>query len=112
MKTESDWSSPASHGQWALSATLLPRFSATNSQRPCKRGESCPLIRNLLMGHTAAGERTEGHGLGMTAVYTHLRPETVREQLFAALSRRPALFIVRRKLEIISMVDAEPVNAE
>jgi integrase len=49
-----------------------------------------PLIRNLLMGHAAAGERTPGHGLGMTAVYTHTRPDVVRRQLEAALAGRVA----------------------
>jgi integrase len=50
-----------------------------------------PLIRNELMGHTAWAGRRAGSGLGMTAVYTHTRPETRREQLQAALQRRPAL---------------------
>jgi hypothetical protein len=30
-----------------------------------------PLIRKKLMGHAPAGERSAGHDLGMTAVYTH-----------------------------------------
>ena len=46
-----------------------------------------PLIRNRLMGHAAAN----GGGLGMTAAYTHCRPETVRAQLTAALKDHPAL---------------------
>ncbi len=45
-----------------------------------------PLIRNLLMGHAPAGHRAAGYGLGMTAVYTHTRVETVRRQLEAALA--------------------------
>jgi integrase len=52
-----------------------------------------PLIRNLLMGHAAVGARTAGHGLGMTAVYSHSRPETVRQQLEEALSGRPAVAV-------------------
>ena len=47
-----------------------------------------PLIRNLLLGHAAAGVRAAGHGLGMTAVYSHSRPETVRRQLEEALADR------------------------
>jgi hypothetical protein len=31
----------------------------------------------------------------MTAVYTHTRPETVRDQLAAALAGRPALDVAR-----------------
>ncbi len=56
-----------------------------------QEGRVDPLVRNLLMGHAAAGARAPGHGLGMTAVYTHTRPETVREQLLAALADRPAV---------------------
>jgi integrase len=56
-----------------------------------QEGRVDPLVRNLLMGHAAADSRAPGHGLGMTAVYTHTRPETVREQLLAALADRPAL---------------------
>ena len=54
-----------------------------------------PLIRNELMGHVAAGERTAGHGLAMTAVYTHTRPETRRQQLEAALAPRVAVAVAR-----------------
>ncbi len=50
-----------------------------------------PIVRNLLMGHS-----TSGHGssiamspsLGMTAVYTHTRSETVRKQLIDAINQR------------------------
>ncbi len=47
-----------------------------------------PLVRNELMGHVAAGH--SGGGLAMTAVYTHTRPETKRQQLTHALELRPA----------------------
>ena len=57
-----------------------------------------PLIRNELMGHVAAGERSAGHGLGMTSVYTHTRPETRREQLLSALSTREAVVVARNWL--------------
>lgn len=60
-----------------------------------QEGRVDPLVRNLLMGHATAGVRAPGHGLGMTAVYTHTRPETVREQLLAALADRPAVAVAR-----------------
>jgi hypothetical protein len=55
--------------------------------------EGCvdPLIRNELMRHVAAGERSAAHGLAMTAVYTYTRPQTRRQQLEAALAGRPAV---------------------
>jgi integrase len=56
-------------------------------------GRVDPLIRNLLMGHAAVAARTAGHGLGMTAVYSHSRPETVRQQLEEAMSGRPAVAV-------------------
>jgi site-specific recombinase XerD len=47
-----------------------------------------PLVRNELMGHApmAAGR---GSSLGMTATYTHTRPETKRRQLQTALEALP-----------------------
>ena len=51
-----------------------------------QEGRVDPLVRNLLMGHAAAGDAGAGHGLGMTAVYTHTRPETRA----AGSSRRPS----------------------
>jgi len=50
-----------------------------------------PLIRNELMGHMPAGAGQPGGGLGMTAVYTHTRPETKRRQLEEALRERQAV---------------------
>jgi integrase len=54
-----------------------------------------PLIRNELMGHAPASAgylSTSGNGsssgLGMTAIYTHSRPETKRHQLGVALADR------------------------
>ncbi|MDB5306174.1 MAG: hypothetical protein JWO38_376 [Gemmataceae bacterium] len=67
-----------------------------------QEGRVDPLVRNLLMGHAAAGDRSAGHGLGMTAVYTHTRPETVREQLVAALATRPALEAITRWVSMSS----------
>jgi hypothetical protein len=60
-----------------------------------QEGNVDPLIRNELMGHVAAGDRTAGHGLAMTAVYTHTRPATRRKQLELALESRPALAVAR-----------------
>ena len=45
-----------------------------------------PLIRQQVMGH----KPSLGGGLGMTANYTHTRPETRKEQIEAALRRWPA----------------------
>jgi integrase len=64
-----------------------------------QEGRVDPLIRNELMGHVAAGERSAGHGLAMTAVYTHSRPETRRQQLQAALGDRPAIAVARSWLQ-------------
>jgi integrase len=50
-----------------------------------------PLIRNELMGHAPSIASRPGVGLGMTAVYTHTRPETKRRQLEDALANRPAV---------------------
>jgi integrase len=44
-----------------------------------------PLIRQQVMGH----KPTLNGGLGMTANYTHTRPETLREQVERALRRWP-----------------------
>lgn len=44
-----------------------------------------PLIRQLVLGHST---RSAG-GLGMTARYTHSRPETIRRQIEAALRQWP-----------------------
>ena len=44
-----------------------------------------PLIRQITLGH----QPTSGNGLGMTAHYTHTRPETQRQQIEQALRRWP-----------------------
>ena len=44
-----------------------------------------PLVRQQTLGHRP----TSGAGLGMTASYTHTRPETQREQIERALRRWP-----------------------
>ena len=61
-----------------------------------------PLIRNELMGHSPGGNRGNGTALGMTATYTHTRPETRRKQLEAALLCRPAVEAARARLARIN----------
>lgn len=61
--------------------TLRHTFATT-----LQDGNVDPLIRNELMGHSPTGAGMPGTNLGMTAVYTHTRPETKRRQLEAALS--------------------------
>ena len=58
-----------------------------------------PLVRNELMGHSPASFGGRGSGLGMTAVYTHTRPETKRLQLEQAFKARPFLQEIARWLE-------------
>lgn len=53
-----------------------------------------PLIRNELMGHSPSDGRQRG-GLGMTARYTHTRPETKRRQLEQALAQRPGVRLAK-----------------
>ena len=48
-------------------------------------GNVDPLIRQLVLGH----KPTSGAGLGMTANYTHTRPETMRSQVEQALRLWP-----------------------
>jgi integrase len=58
-----------------------------------------PLIRNELMGHVPAGVAMPGVGLAMTAVYTHTRPETKRQQLENALANRVAVEYAKKWFE-------------
>jgi integrase len=66
-----------------------------------------PLIRNELMGHRPAQEAKAGGGLGMTAVYTHSRPETVRQQLQQAMERREIVNLAR---EWVAARQPKPAN--
>jgi site-specific recombinase XerD len=79
---------------WTAPKVLRHQFATA-----LQEGRVDPLIRNELMGHVAAGDRAAGHGLAMTAVYTHTRPETRRQQLEAALADRPALAVARAWLQ-------------
>jgi len=81
-----------------LAGQTAPKVLRHQFATALQEGRVDPLVRNLLMGHAAAGSRSPGHGLGMTAVYTHTRPETVREQLLAALAERPAVTVAREWL--------------
>jgi integrase len=81
-----------------LAGCTAPKLLRHQFATALQEGRVDPLIRNALMGHMAAGERSAGHGLGMTAVYTHTRPETVREQLTAALAGRPAILVAKARL--------------
>ena len=57
-----------------------------------------PLVRNELMGHVPASFGLSGSSLGMTAIYTHTRPETKRRYMEAAFAERPALEYARERL--------------
>jgi integrase len=79
----------------AMTGQTAPKVLRHQFATVLQEGRVDPLVRNLLMGHAAGDSRAPGHGLGMTAVYTHTRPETVREQLVAALADRPAVAVAR-----------------
>ena len=51
------------------------------------------------MEKAPAGAAMPGAGLAMTAVYTHTRPETKRQQLESALANRGALECAKKWLE-------------
>jgi integrase len=74
-----------------LPSSSAPKVLRHQFATALQEGRVDPLIRNELMGHVAAGSRTAGHGLAMTAVYTHTRAETRREQLLGAFEPRPAV---------------------
>ena len=58
-----------------------------------------PLIRCELMGHATQATRGSRHPLGMTATYTHSRPETKRRQLEAASMSGPAVAVAESWLK-------------
>lgn len=84
-----------------LSEQTAPKALRHRFATSLQEGRVDPLVRNLLMGHTPAGRRTAGHGLGMTAVYTHTSPQTIREQMFEALQSRPAVQVARARIETL-----------
>jgi len=78
----------------------LPQFTAPKSLRhlfaTCLQdGNVDPLIRSELMGHSTSASNGASHGLGMTATYTHSRPETKRKQLMNVQSVRPGINVAR-----------------
>jgi integrase len=81
-----------------LPGLTAPKLLRHQFATALQEGRVDPLIRNELMGHVAPGERSAGHGLAMTAVYTHTRPETRQQQLEAALCDRPAAVVARERL--------------
>ena len=58
-----------------------------------------PLIRCEFMGHATQATRGSGHPLGMTATYTHSRPETKRRQLESASMPGPAVAVAESWLK-------------
>lgn len=78
-----------------LADCTAPKMLRHGFATALQEGRVDPLIRNELMGHVAAGSAKPGHGLAMTAVYTHSRPETRRQQLEAALLGRPAVAVAQ-----------------
>lgn len=60
-----------------------------------------PLIRQQVMGH-APMSGGSSPGLGMTAVYTHTRPETYRREIRRALDLMP---------EVLRLAESRPTNA-
>lgn len=82
-------------GAIGLPGCTAPKLLRHQFATALQEGRVDPLIRNELMGHAAAGRRSAGHGLGMTAVYTHTQPEVRRRQLEEALAERPAVAAAR-----------------
>jgi integrase len=82
-----------------LAESTAPKMLRHQFATVLQEGRVDPLIRNELMGHVASGDRSSGHGLAMTAVYTHTRPETRRQQLEQAFQGRAALDVARTWLE-------------
>ena len=80
-----------------LAGQTAPKVLRHQFATVLQEGRVDPLVRNLLMGHAPGGERG-GSGLGMTAVYTHTRAETIREQLIAAYGGRPILDAIAKHL--------------
>jgi integrase len=78
-----------------LPGCTAPKLLRHQFATALQEGRVDPLIRNELMGHVPAGQRGAGAGLGMTAVYTHTRPEVCRQQLEQALTGRPAVAVAR-----------------
>jgi integrase len=85
-------------GRVGLADCTAPKVLRHMFATALQDGQVDPLIRNLLMGHATAGVRAAGHGLGMTAVYSHSRPDTIRRQLEDALAGRPCVSTALKRL--------------
>ncbi len=70
-------------------------------------GEVDPLIRQETLGHRTALRHHSA--LGMTGVYTHTRPETLRRQILRALCLRPQALALVQEL-LLSRSDKEVSN--
>ena len=89
----------------------MPEVTATKTLRhtfatTLQDGNVDPLIRNELMGHAPMSPGTSGTQLGMTAVYTHTRPETKRTQLEFALSATLANTYANRRIDVLKANEA------
>jgi integrase len=73
-----------------LPGQTAPKLLRHQFATALQEGRVDPLVRNLLMGHAPCDMRAPVPGLGMTAVYTHTRSETLRDQLECALTGCPA----------------------
>lgn len=78
-----------------LATTTAPKLLRHLFATGLQEANTDPLVRNELMGHSPGGNRGGGTALGMTATYTHTRPETRRKQLESAMSLRPAVEAAR-----------------
>lgn len=85
--------------QIGLSGFTAPKVFRHQFATMLQEGRVDPLIRNELMGHVASGDKSAGHGLAMTAVYTHTRPQIRREQLEHALQAHLALAVAKEWLD-------------
>jgi site-specific recombinase XerD len=71
-----------------LPGATAPKLLRHQFATALQEGKVDPMVRNELMGHSTTS--TKGGGLGMTAVYTHTRAGTRRDQLESALRSSPA----------------------
>jgi hypothetical protein len=100
-------------GRIGLAHVTAPKTLRHTSATILQDANVDPLIRNELMGHVPAISPAPGAGLGMTAVYTHTRPETKRRQLENALADRAVIQHATRWLQARCpppTSDAAPTN--
>ena len=80
-----------------LSEVTAPKTCRHTFATSLQEANVDPLIRNQLMGHAPAATGMGGSGLGMTAVYTHTRPEIKRRQLEAAFAEQDAMLYAQQR---------------